>query len=282
MTDFYFKDSVKNDLSNNYSCLLSFLSLYCLPETINFYQKKYPYKKYEDFYFSNLDLFSKVPTEFDLIIKRKKADSNFTKSLEDFKFVANDFYDRIILNKTGTKESIIQVISVLCMIPFIVACITSFGYKFYSLAAIFFFLTSLFFMFFSIATSKRKILLGKEKNPKRQILFFPGKIKFVFSQLENLLNKLNKGNEQEVFESEEIEVLEFLVQEGQLEKKNGKYYLLGPVKSFLKWLEEHPVYEIKNKLICKKILKTNGTKITTNTIYSAKSRNKDEQREYLD
>ena len=87
---------------------------------------------------------------------------------------------RIILNKTGTKESIIQVISVLSIIPFIVACITSFGYKFYSLAAIFFFLSSILFMFFSIATSKRKIILGKEKNPKRQILFFPGKIKFVY------------------------------------------------------------------------------------------------------
>lgn len=281
MADFYLKDSVKNELSRNYACLLSFLALYCLPETI-VQQRKYPYEKYEDFYFANLDLFTNIPAEVDHIIKRKKEDKNFSKTLEDFKFIAKEFYERIILNKTGTKESIIQVISVLFIIPFIVACITSFGYKFYSLAAIFFFLTSLFFMFFSIATSKRKILLGKEKNPKRQILFFPGKIKFVFSQLENLLNKLNKGNEQEVFESEEIEVLEFLVQEGQLEKKNGKYYLLGPVKSFLKWLEEHPVYEIKNKLICKKILQTNGTKITTNTIYSAKSRNKDEQKEYLD
>lgn len=282
MDDFYFKDSVKNDLSNNYACLLSFLALYCLPETINCYQKKYPYKKYEDFYFSNLDLFSKVPTEFDHIIKRKKADSNFAKSLEDFKFVANDFYDRIILNKTGTKESIIQVISVLCMIPFIVACITSFGYKFYSLAAIFFFLTSLFFMFFSIATSKRKILLGKEKNPKRQILFFPGKIKFVFYQLDLLLNVLKLNEKQEIIESNDIQILEELVQEGQLEKKNGKYYLLGPIKVFLKWLEDNSLVKIENKLICKKILQKNGSKIKTNTIYSAKSRNKDEKKEYLD
>ncbi|MBQ1198241.1 MAG: hypothetical protein IIX47_06565, partial [Spirochaetaceae bacterium] len=147
---------------------------------------------------------------------------------------------------------------------------------------IFFFLTSLFFMFFSIATSKRKIILGKEKNPKRQILFFPGKIKFVFYQLDLLLNELNPKEKQDIIESSEIKILEELVQEGQLEKKNGKYYLLGPVKVFLKWLKENSVYELENKLICEKILQNNGTKITTNTIYSARSRNKDEQKEYLE
>lgn len=281
MTDFYFKDSVKNDFTGNYACLLSFLALYCLPETI-VQQRKYPYEKYEDFYFANLDLFTNIPAEVDHIIQRKKEDKNFSKTLEDFKFIAKEFYERIILNKTGTKESIIQVISVLCIIPFIVACITSFGYKFYSLAAIFFFLTSLFFMFFSIATSKRKIILGKEKNPKRQILFFPGKIKFVFYQLDLLLNELNPKEKQDIIESSEIKILEELVQEGQLEKKNGKYYLLGPVKVFLKWLKENSVYELENKLICEKILQNNGTKITTNTIYSARSRNKDEQKEYLE
>lgn len=281
MTDFYFKDSVKNDFTGNYACLLSFLALYCLPETI-VQQRKYPYEKYEDFYFANLDLFSNIPAEVDHIIQRKKEDKNFSKTLEDFKFIAKEFYERIILNKTGTKESIIQVISVLCIIPFIVACITSFGYKFYSLAAIFFFLTSLFFMFFSIATSKRKIILGKEKNSKRQILFFPGKIKFVFYQLDLLLNELNPKEKQDIIESSEIKILEELVQEGQLEKKNGKYYLLGPVKVFLKWLKENSVYELENKLICEKILQNNGTKITTNTIYSARSRNKDEQKEYLE
>ena len=52
MDDFYFKDSVKNDLAGNYVCLLSFLALHCLPETI-IQQRKYPYEKYEDFYFSN-------------------------------------------------------------------------------------------------------------------------------------------------------------------------------------------------------------------------------------
>lgn len=281
MTDFYFKDSVKNDFTGNYACLLSFLALYCLPETI-VQQRKYPYEKYEDFYFANLNLFTNIPAEVDHIIKRKKEDKNFSKTLEDFKFIAKEFYERIILNKTGTKESIIQVISVLCIIPFIVACITSFGYKFYSLAAIFFFLTSLFFMFFSIATSKRKIILGKEKNPKRQILFFPGKIKFVFYQLDLLLNELNSKEKQDIIESREIKILEELVQEGQLEKKNGKYYLLGPVKVFLKWLKENSVYELENKLICEKILQNNGTKITTNTIYSARSRNKDEQKDYLE
>lgn len=281
MTDFYFKDSVKNDFTGNYACLLSFLALYCLPETI-VQQRKYPYEKYEDFYFANLDLFTNIPAEVDHIIQRKKEDKNFSKTLEDFKFIAKEFYERIILNKTGTKESIIQVISVLCIIPFIVACITSFGYKFYSLAAIFFFLTSLFFMFFSIATSKRKIILGKEKNSKRQILFFPGKIKFVFYQLDLLLNELNPKEKQDIIESSEIKILEELVQEGQLEKKNGKYYLLGPVKVFLKWLKENSVYELENKLICEKILQNNGTKITTNTIYSARSRNKDEQKEYLE
>ena len=281
MTDFYFKNSVKNDFTGNYACLLSFLALYCLPETI-VQQRKYPYEKYEDFYFANLDLFTNIPAEVDHIIQRKKEDKNFSKTLEDFKFIAKEFYERIILNKTGTKESIIQVISVLSIIPFIVACITSFGYKFYSLAAIFFFLTSLFFMFFSIATSKRKIILGKEKNPKRQILFFPGKIKFVFYQLDLLLNELNPKEKQDIIESSEIKILEELVQEGQLEKKNGKYYLLGPVKVFLKWLKENSVYELENKLICEKILQNNGTKITTNTIYSARSRNKDEQKEYLE
>lgn len=280
MTDFYFKNSVKNDFTGNYACLLSFLALYCLPETI-VQQRKYPYEKYEDFYFANLDLFTNIPAEVDLIIKRKKEDKNFFKTLEDFKFIAKEFYERIILNKTGTKESIIQVISVLSIIPFIVACITSFGYKFYSLAAIFFFLSSILFMFFSIATSKRKIILGKEKNPKRQILFFPGKIKFVFYQLDLLLNELNPKEKQDIIESSDIKILEELVQEGQLEKKNGKYYLLGPVKVFLKWLKENSVYELENKLICEKILQNNGTKITTNTIYSAKSRNKDEEKEYL-
>ena len=51
MDDFYFKESVKNDLAGNYVCLLSFFALHCLPETI-IQQRKYPYEKYEDFYFS--------------------------------------------------------------------------------------------------------------------------------------------------------------------------------------------------------------------------------------
>lgn len=71
------------------------------------------------------------------------------------------------------------------------------GYKFYSFAAIFFFLTSLFTMFFMVSTSKRKVLFGKEKNHKRQILFFPGRIKFLFSQMESLLNELSKNEKQE-------------------------------------------------------------------------------------
>ena len=62
-------------------------------------------------------------------------------------------------------------------------------------------------MFFMVSTSKRKVLFGKEKNHKRQILFFPGRIKFLFSQMESLLNELSKNEKQEIFKSTDIQIL---------------------------------------------------------------------------
>lgn len=288
MKYFELKDSFKNDDPGNFVFFLSFVAVRSSWETLFMY-RKHPYEKYIDFYTSHKDLFLNCDVALkDLIDSRLVNDKSYKGPSEtSSKIILDEFEKRCINYLEGTPERWgIMLSSVFAFFTFLI----SIGF----LAAHHYLLSILFFVVFIFCCSEFWVVLRsflaitkRVKSYKMQLKWFPFNMDLIYKLMEAAMESLSKTDIPEIsaegLDNEEIRLLEELYQEGQVSKENGKYYLVGPVKAFLKWREENKnVYDIQNKFICKNILQSDGSVIKPGTIYQAKSRNKENEKEFLE
>ena len=288
MKYFELKDSFKNDDPGNFVFFLSFIAVRSSWETL-FMFRKYPYEKYIDFYTSHKDLFLNCDAVLkELIESRLVNDKSYKGPSEtSAKTILDEFDKRCISYLEGTAQRWgIMLSSVLGFFVFL--------FFLGGLATHHYLLSILFFLVFVSCCSEFWVSLRcflaitkRVKSYKKQLNWFPFNMDLIYKLMESAKETLSEIEIPEVaaddLDNEEIRLLEELFQEGQVSKENGKYYLVGPVKAFLKWREENKnIYDIHNKFICKNILQSDGTVIKPDTIYQAKSRNKESEKEYLD
>ena len=282
MQDFEIKDSSKNDKTGVFEFYLAFLKVHCSKDGI-LYQRKYPYEQYEDFYTHHSHIFNGCNSDLKRIIDTKDR-NELTDS--DFQIVLDEFEKRCFTRRTGQRENWYISFSGFALFFRMVFIVASIICKSFFLVAVGVVFSAACFSSLLRNINVGRVISGKQKNPKTRIFYFPVRTNEVFKKLDQLWRELKEDVIQvdsEDIKIEDLKILEELVQEGQLLKEDGKYKLAGPIKSFVKWREEQgDIYDIKNNFICKNILQTDGSKITLNSIYQAKSRNKEDEKPFLD
>lgn len=288
MKYFELKDSFKKDDPGNFVFFLSFIAVRCSWEILFMY-RKHPYEKYIDFYTSHKDLFLNCDAALkDLIESRMVNDKSYNGPSESSaKTILDEFEKRCINYLEGTSERWGMMLS--SVFGFFIFLLSLGGLAIHQ-----YLLSIIFLLVFVYCCSEFWVNLRcflaitkRVKSYKKQLKWFPFNMDLIYKLMESSMELLSKIEIPEIaaddLDNEEIRLLEELYQEGQISKENGKYYLVGPVKAFLKWLEENKnVYDIQNKFICKYILQSDGSVIKPGTIYQAKSRNKEDEKDFLD
>lgn len=285
MKDFEIKDSFKTDKIGNYLFFLSFIAVHCSKES-KLQQRKYPYEKYEDFYLSHSELFSGCEDSLKKVIAKNNKEDFLA---EDYQSVIDEFSKRFITYRTGTIENWLQVIYLVLSFFGLAVIVASIKVKSLNIFVVSFLVTCAMISLFLKHFTVRRVILGKIKNPKKIISFFPINLKNVFKELDLIWNELKEKNSvsEKSLTEDDKRILDEVVLEHQLEKRNDRYYLINPVNTFLEWRDNDPrgkIYsgDLNNKFICRTILQNDGTEIKDRTLWEAKSRNKDKKKTFLD
>lgn len=293
MKDFNLVDIYKNDNEGNFIFFLAFLSAKCSQDGILF-EKKYSYKNYAAYFLNNKKRFSNCSADLIKIIEKRIAADSFKKAATaDCEILIKEFDKRCISLRTGQKESwsIMLLFLALLFLLFFVPLI--FNTKYFFIGGIAFFLICVSGTYLYLNIISLLIIRKRIKSFEMQLKYFPAKTGKIFEAVDIFYKDLTRENTEEItvnedlYSQEEKEILNELVEEKQLEYKNGKYYLRNPVKAFLDWKKSDPIGQIYDDdlttgFISKNILQENGKKISKNTIYQAKSRNKENEKEFLD